>query len=450
MARFDFSDISGGLIVESIKFQTYDFINELEAEIIKIKNEYNKKHVSDRDFYASDALEDFKGIIKKYTNITIETIAQGEPAVFIPLINGNHIFFKEPIRELFREPTIDFTGTEDLKKYFKDKKTDSGVGTVDIRTGTVSGMYAELKITMLLPFVDFTTDRRMSPREFAAVILHEVGHVYTYMEYVDRTVTTNQILFNMLTELEKSNNDEQTSVKFIKYAKALELNDEEAQVLAKQRDPKVISIIAMNASVEKSRSELGGMNVYDYNDCEALADQFSMRCGAGSSLASGLDKIITDAVGRPGTGKRLFYQARGVLYHILLTAATALLDPHLAIFMNVYVVVIMIIIIACGTREENYDRNGARMTRMKNELITRIKDQSLDKVEKENIINYIAEIEKLAEIYKKSDDDGLLMMLSNFFRSSVRFEKKVIELQKQLERIASNDLFVSAAKLSTI
>lgn len=429
--------------MESIHFQDTKFFDELTEAFEKIRVEINKseKKMNEAQFYKSDLVLIFTDVIKKYTNITVESVYAGEPAVYPPMINKNHIFYKQFMRDFFKDPLAPLDGIDDLRKYFKNHRTNKAQGTVDIRTGKVSGIYAELPVVMLVPYIDLSSDKRLSCRELAAIILHEVGHVYTFFEYVDRAVTSNQILFGMLTKLDQTQDQDKLTVEFVKYAKALEIDDADIETVSRQRDKRMLATIAMDASINKCRSELGGLSVYDYNDCEALADQFAMRLGAGAHCASGLDKIVSSYMGRPGSGRRMFtyaQQAVIIIFNTVLTSGAFL----------VIMAILIAVMLATATREEPYDRLRARFTRMKNEMIERIKDKTISEAEKTQLIADIETIDNLSKIY--DDNDGAIIAIASFFRGSLRLQKKVIEMQKQLERIASNDLFVSAAKLSTV
>ena len=79
----------------------------------------------------------------------------------------------------------------------KDKR--SIIGTVDRETSTVGKDFTDLVMCIQVTKGLFLTNAGVgisdfTPEEIAAIILHEVGHIFTYFEYMGEVVTTNYVL----------------------------------------------------------------------------------------------------------------------------------------------------------------------------------------------------------------------------------------------------------------
>ena len=88
------------------------------------------------------------------------------------------------------------------------KKAKDAVGTVDLANAKVGGIFSEYQHTLWLDVVGNLTVLKLSVPEITAILLHELGHAFTYYELSDRLESTNQVLANLSREVRGGNNDE--------------------------------------------------------------------------------------------------------------------------------------------------------------------------------------------------------------------------------------------------
>ena len=168
-------------------------------------------------------------------------------------------------------------------------------GDVDMMNNRVSGVFSEIENIVALPIglfyglPSYGKHMSLSAEEYASLILHEVGHVFTTYELAARTCSTNQILDSISCKA-VGNDPRNREIVVAKAADILELSKEEQNALRNAKDKKEMAVLLMYATIEESRSQLG-VSIYDSTSCEQLADQYSARCGAGRHLVIALDKI---------------------------------------------------------------------------------------------------------------------------------------------------------------
>ncbi len=192
------------------------------------------------------------------------------------------------------------------------------------------------------------------------------------------------------------------------------------------------SVILYTCAVDKSISELG-RSVYDSVSCEQLADQYMTRCGAGKDGVVGLDKFFSLDSEWRRTKDNTF------LNIVLLVVGLVTIFPT-------YTLLVM----ALNKTKENdsYDNLHARFSRIKDQLIQRLKTKDLPNKEIEVLLS---DIETLDGIIKKSGTKlTLIEKVAYLLNPSYRNAHKYELLQKELETLSNNNLFIQAAKLSTL
>jgi len=422
--------------MESIEFQSYTVFNELCAAV-KACREKGRNGQKIKEYYESGAPRLIAEVIEKSFGFKKINLFDGAPTAFLPLINRNHIFLSPFAKEASVDPDIDFDASSDMSRLLNRDKKEMAYGSVDIRTAKLTGAFLEIPCVMLLPLDELLgkkTPSALTDEEFTSIILHEVGHLFTTFEYVDRTIKTNQILHAMIAAQNSKVPPDQRKVVFTKFGQKINMSEKDIEDALVIKDKTALGVVVVNASIDHSKSELGE-SVYDTTSCEALADQFAMRMGCRSYLASGLDKILS-YYGMRSAGSVGRFFANAVAFVSLICATVVTYG------------ILLIILIACTTREDDYDRPRSRFTRMKLQLVEALKQDDLDSEMKTELTKEIENVEGILKLY--DDNDGLIEKMALFFKSSLRKEKKMELFQKDLELLAGNDLFIKSAKLSTM
>jgi hypothetical protein len=429
--------------LESIQFQKTDLFVGITNCIKDIRTLGNK--TSNSAFYGSSQVAELSAVIKKYTGIIFDfEDSNFGPAVYLPRLK-QHIFDNEKDLREQQEWISEFDLNYDIRRVMKALEKDVLDGTVDLRNSKVTGVFSSIKCKMFLPR-NYISNARYLDEELAAVILHEIGHVFTGFEYLSRSTSTNQALSIMLRAMDKTVNFEDRKIVFAKAKDKLKLDDDAYKLVENQKDPQLVTMVVMNEAIQKSKSELG-QSVYDLVSCEYLADQFAARHGAGKYLVTALDKMIGAG---DGTGSSAYFHvlfAGMVSLNVLLITAIAIVPAIISFF------VIMLGFSISRSHEEVsfiYDNTYTRYSRIKQQMMQRLKSSDITSDEKKVIIQYIEEIDPVIKKHITENNVKLRNKLAFFFSSKHKRDFEYMSLQKDLELIGNNDLYLMSEKLKLI
>ena len=430
--------------LESIQFQKTDLFNGITQCISKTRD---KGAVNDKDFYSGDLIKELSDVIFKYTgfNFKFEDCDFG-PATYLPRLN-QHIFDDAETLELFKEYIEDYDLHKDATKVLKALDVDMMEGGVSLKNSKVTGFFTKLECTMFLPR-DYLLDTTFTNEELSAIVLHELGHVFTTCEYLDRSVKTNQALSVMLKVMDKSSNYEEKKVIFTKAKEKISLDDDAFKTIIDSKDKNLVTLVVLNQQVEACKSELGA-SVYDVTSCEYLADQFAARHGAGRHLVTSLDKLFSR--GMPVSSPiymSMAVMSAGVVATMLLVGGVAGLVASIP-------VVLLLTVTGIDTASKmdvGYisDNEFTRLSRIKHQMVQRLKDTSISKEEKKVIVNYLEEVEPIIKKYAGQNDVKLRNRIAFFFSKKHKYDFEFMRLQKDLEEMGNSDLFIMSEKLKQL
>jgi hypothetical protein len=401
---------------ESIDFQPQTFFKELVVAFAALKG-MKKEAAAD-----SEIVGQLAAIIKHYTGLTVAiNLGDIEPSVDIPHVDRNHPLVNAFVRNFV-------TSADGLAMI--NNANGAARGTVNLRTGKVSGIFSEIKSTINMP-LKMVTEAKFTPEECSAIVLHEVGHLLTYYEYITRSVTTNQILAGVSKALDGSGTIEQREAVLINAKKALKLKDLNTSELAKSTNTKVAEIVVVSNIVRETESELGS-NIYDLSTWEMLADQYVTRFGASRHLATGLDKIYR------GMWNISFRSLPAYLAMEALKLVTLFFMPGIGIMLMAM----------DGAGDGTYDKPGMRMKRVRNQIVEAMKDKRLSKSDVERLQ---ADLNTLDSVIADIEDRRQLVgVIWDVVIPSARKAVNQERLQQELEGFATNELFVKAQQLKQL
>lgn len=415
---------------ESISFQKDRFHRELTA-IVEQARTKNTKDFSDLEISLSKCIKDNCNI-----NFDVQV--------------GDHQMSTEPPSIDKNSPMIQGYGWEDStlsKTSLADvrKSTAKEVrALIDSNAMWVDGYFANLPpVRMLLnasmlignnSFMHKLFDgRKYTPGEISAIILHEVGHIWTFFEFIVRFRTTNQILQAMIRELDGTEDHGKREITIREAGEALGLKDIDAQDLMRKKDVTVYTVVISNlARLNRSQT---GVEGYDINSFEALSDQFATRNGAGRDLVTALDKLYKGTIYRRGWVSYLFVEFLKVAVAILGIAGVA--SGNVVGAYNIFVLLTGLLL--ADSHHDWYDKGGYRFKRIRNQLIEELKNPNLERENAARIRYDIDMIDQVAERYK--DHTQLIGLVYDYLIPSGITKRKEIEFQQQLEGLAANKLF---------
>lgn len=404
----------GRLVKESIAFQNTTFFDELTLAFDEVKN------LKETDVGDSEPIYRISKIIKNHTNLNITIDAENDypPCIDIPNIDRNNPLINAAQRAIVNS-TDGLTMIESSNEVLH--------GTVNIKTAKVSGVFSDIKAKMYLGKA-FIQGNKFSSQELAAITLHEVGHLFTYFEFITRTVRTNQVLAGLSKILDGSENQEKREVALLSAKKALKLDKLDLSQL-KDVNTKTTQVVLIDALVKETRTELG-YNLFAESSWEYLCDQFSARHGAGVHLATALSKIYKSQY-------NISYRSLAV--YLAVEMIKVILTANLA-----FLSILFLMVMFDSQDGGGYDLPSARLKRIRDQATQYLKNKQISDVERRRILDEIESIDKL--LAEMTNRKQLFTYIHEFFSKRTRDERAYRKLQYELEDIAMNDLYVKAAE----
>lgn len=428
------------LAQETIAFQSRDFGLQLEAVIEEaLTGNFSAKQV---DKIISPKLAK---IVSDFTNLKVQFVfdCEIEPISFPSIVkNGLILSNEDPMRHNKRSASS-------IVKYIKDNKL---VNTVNIKTAKVTGLFAQISSPIMFAW-EIITDFKLNKEEVVAIILHEIGHIFTFYEYQNRFVTSNQVLASLLMSA-KNDTVEEFEYVYTTAAEVLTGNKNALDSLQTTKDESVITTIVIDKTVEAFKSQTQS----PYNDsvsAEQLADAFAARFGYARPLITGLEKTFSyselDKRGSIRTSMQAVEIAATVGQGIVLGFLSITTPFVAASLAAIYVTSILKISSTVGANSrDTYDDQRVRYLRMKEQVIEQTKDRTLPPSEVKKLIEDLKTIDSIIDEYAKAPYQTLVVQAINFVFRRHRVANETQKLQRTLEELASNELFVRAAQLSLL
>lgn len=355
--------------------------------------------------------------------------------VLIPSLKQGHSWFPGPTPEKWKS-------WEAEKKL--EEVGDMIEGEVNLKTGRVSGIFSEIDIDVFFA-TGWFKHLDLTAMERVAVLLHELGHPFTYLEYLSEATRTNYALaaikegfaqtedrtirYKLVTQLEKSLN--------------VKLSDPNGVVAT--TDPGVVEVIVVTAVVDRVRSEMGN-STYDAFSVESLADQYASRMGVGKDLISALAKIDKASYGRSTAGTALVfgYEYFATMYQILprmlLTMVAFTMSGPLAIATALGSLLY-------GKRDLGpYEDLPARLAAIERDMIGRLRKGNMPKAKVEQLIRDLRATRQIIDSTKT--EETMVSKIVTFFSLRARSQRNAVAAQRELEKLGRSRLFVTAAEIN--
>lgn len=351
------------------------------------------------------------------------------------------------------------------------KKKTERVGSVDLKNSKVYGLFAKetafVKIGWVFIVSDIFTDE-----EVAAALCHEYGHVFTDFEFIADLVTFNHTLRALVNTTVSKIPTSQKTVIFKEILEGEELSQiVEAKELAKLESPNAVAAWVGEAKLRKMQSEYG-LDQYDMTTSEGLADQFASRHHFNKAYVSGLLKVT--AIGGEDirarndrlavlekvrvattifTGGFVGVGVVGALTSIPILASIAMVSGMMAFATKIYSYTLGGVASVNITQNSTHDSGITRLRRLKEDMVTKIKDPKLPKDEVQEALSCIAQVDRYLEGVKKFEGSALDQVFSGSLniieKAFVKRDKQEL-IVRQLEELMNNDLFVRATELKLI
>ena len=349
-------------------------------------------------------------------------LKKASPSGFSGLFGSTNIF--KHIRKLEKEKD------EYLKRIHGRK------GFVDLKSARVGGYLADVKNYLIINFFSLKSEK-MTASEVCAVIMHEIGHAFVGLETHHNLTTTNAVIAEVLNEI----NNNKTDKAYYIFKKHFDQKDIDQASLGGQKEVTDFYGKLAQAYVGELQSQFLN-NKYDETNYENLADSFATRFGLGKDLVSGLHKLhVNYAVLIRDTRLvwfiALFIEMLYILIWVALTGSVAW-----GIVIPIVLATVFGLIETAG--HMTYDEPLDRYNRIKNNIISNLKNQKLPvKVVKELIEQY----QYIDEVIKTFMKPPSVFDLSEYLSPSKRADNYHIHLQQTIENSLNSVLFLKSAQV---
>lgn len=374
-------------------------------------------------------------IIKKHTGISVSFNTDHSndynAYVIVPDLSLNNVLYDKFLREYLENANY-----EELKR--ANKKLE---GTVNPKISKVSGIFSEIVSDITLGDMFWNEKSIITPEETAAILLHEIGHVFSYYFFLLNTVKTN-IVLNALNRPEYFNSSKDKKIKLLKEIEKdmdFKISDKDQLTTCNQE---TTNIVIISESIRADRSKLK-TDLYDPRTYEFLSDQFSMAHGAGIHLATGLAKIMK-LYGATTDNKFIYVTKLLVqLTRFILIQLLGYKTGKISIILFYW---ISVVLTGAMSVSELYDSPLVRLRKIKEQLVGVLKDRKIDRDVKIKTVNDIETIDFLIERY--TEIPNLENILVKKLLPWTRKRESISKLQHDYESLAYNDFYKLSAKMS--
>lgn len=370
-------------------------------------------------------------VVREFTNLQklkvyIDFKTKLNAYTTVPLITTQTVMLEDWIRE-YAQTFIEAQIKKDMGK------RNELVGWID-KDNKAQGYYKEVPIDVALGF-DFVyknDSSNMSVTNAGAVLFHELGHDISLFKSITQTARTNAILYDTHQEL-MNLNDSEDRVRFISKLAARNDLDINSEDLKNAKNAEIYTVV-IGATVEKYYSEYG-CNVYEYRNFEAMADNFAVRHGYPVDLVLSLDKMHTPVTGVLSPAQR----ASKVIYALM---------EFIAELVGTGLFWLSFLWLVCNPTKRIYDEPKARFTRIRNEMLSSLRDRSVSPARRAKVVKDIEVVNRVISQY--TTNRTLLEVTYEFLTPTGRKGKNLRRLHQVYEELANNSLYSSTAKLESL
>lgn len=398
--------------IESVKRQSLDLFEGITDSVSKIRKSGDFSTSSVKKSYLAQVIKENTGL-----NVVTTIVDGWQAAIRLPPLSPNHVFSYVPIGSA-SPAIIDITKT-------------SMKGTVDPANVMVTGVFSDIKSTLEIGTALFKPDG-MTDEMIAAIILHELGHVFTYFQFLTTIayggLVVQQTVRNVF--MAKDYQTKRIQIKMAEDILGLEMEPGIEEWVDTSKDN--LEVILMTRYFRQLNTRTDSI-YYDVRNAEQLADTFAVRHGAGVYLAKANHKL---------NKANNQYGNRNYFVHLLSETANTIKqftygeDSIREILLTV-------------KQPTKYDNPKDRIAFIRFQLIDDLKQLPRgDKAARESIVSSIKDIDKILKSIKQRKT--FLTYVHETFSSAGRANSKSVNNIKKLESMLYNDLYYQSAKLKTL
>lgn len=373
-------------------------------------------------------------VIQKHTGLNvpvhIDHSGMVNAWIYPPMIDANHALVAGSTSDRDNWWMLDWISQQSNKAF---GRSDSIFGTVDRENSKVTGAFCNIECPMYLTR-GMLTHKEATPEMVTSAVLHELGHVFTYFEFMGRITTFNGALQAASEAFFKCDNREDRLKVIRDVGDKFGVDADDRDVLMGSKNKDAFATVLARGYVIDRKSSLGS-SIYDITLWESLSDQFSQRHGSGLDGVKMMDLLYRDSM-------HSSYQSN--LTHIIFT----LLKVVLFVCLTLFTFGVTLLILFVNPAERIYDEPKARMQRMRNDAVSGLKSARLSAEDKTRVVNDLKEMDAI--IAELDDKRGLIELFYTACTPNGRRQFSQMRFQQEIELLVSNDLLVSSTRLSNL
>lgn len=426
MKLFDL-EISNEMVNESnVHLYTSDLMKDLTAAYRYIRDKDNVRTV----YSDSVGLKMITDAIFKHTGIKMEIVKNAPMfAMMPPDLNRNHVLLKE------KNDKNGYSSDEVRKRQGKIE------ASIDLKNFKVGGDFSKMTVYLYIdPHMIF--DNHYREEILSAFTMHEVGHAFSYFALSAHQYSANLPLLNTLNKITNTENTEEIKLILKEWNGYSSTTTKVSEDLATKDKRVIVEAIVVN-KLRDDRS-ITKHTEYDKINSEHLADKFAVRMGAGTYLAEGLD-ALNIRYGSRYRGLKSFIDNEIDLFKY--GFFTLVLPEFSGNYKTRFHKFLAILLAYSNASDGVYDNDINRFNRIRNDMVSMLKDETINRSLGERIRNDIKELDDILSNYKHYI--SAFGYLVDLVVPSKRRLLAQTELYEQLEALSSNNLFVAAHDLRT-
>lgn len=322
-------------------------------------------------------------------------------------------------------------------------------GQLDYKNAKASGLFSKLVFEVHFTWGMILTDR-VTAFHKASILLHELGHLWTFLQYLGTVFYKNTIISNSIKEMldTKAGTERFKFLLDTDNAWDFKLDEKMMKSLSEAKDDDATKIM-LGLVQRRTYNDVGDV-AYDYNSSEVLADQFSARFGGT------IPPLLIDY----GTHRKdAFEYMKSQVSYIAGMSLMTMVSLVCTVFFPPAAIVSLLGFLSAvitwsglgniarqmsALNGDTYDMSLDRAKRIRNEFVTRIKRIKDPKIQKD----CIAQLKELDELMAKYPEpkDSFGEKIIMFFNKDYKNDKEKMQLQQTIEELLANDLYVTAAQ----
>lgn len=330
------------------------------------------------------------------------------------------------------------------KKFDADKLSFYNLekqGWIDPANSRVGGAFSEIVFKMIVGEL-FLFGKTFTPEEAATVILHEVGHAYTFLQFIADTVVINAVLQRTWAELTSGTPDKKVRMILTKAADDMAIQNKDWLQSIEDGTAADVAFKVLATVVAIEPRLMDNKRYFSMDAAEELADIFAARHGAGRAVVTMRSKFMS-------ADSRSYGVLAGVAYTFLGVA----LMPFVGVI-GLPVAMLGALLTYCGVAEASKAPDLSTFKqlslKMRNQFVERIKLMDLPKEELVEEIASIDLVDKIVQGYHGDADPAMLVKFLDMFRRGKMDARASRDYTDKLESLAANDLFIRAAQLGSV